>query len=75
MNEEKKSFYTGVKPCGCVTALLVDDEKTTAKEVADFARNMHKTGRNMHHAELTKAELMATFKKCECQDGDKAVKP
>nr|MBL8412754.1 hypothetical protein [Dechloromonas sp.] len=74
ISQEKKTFYTGVKPCGCVTALLVDDDETTAKEVADFAREMHKTGRKMKHAELSQDEFMATFKKCECSIGKKEIK-
>lgn len=72
---EKKSFYIAVKPCGCVTACLVDDDKTTAKEVADFARDMHKTGRKMNHVEMTEAEFMATLKRCECKQAGEATKP
>lgn len=65
--EERKSFYIGVKLCGCITASMVDDDKTTAKDVADFANNMHKTGRKIKHAELTEAEFMAALKRCQCQ--------
>ncbi len=64
--EERNSFDIGVKSCGCITACMVDDDKTTAKDVADFAKNMHKTGRKMKHAELTEVEFMASFKRCEC---------
>lgn len=45
---------------------MIDDDKTTAKDVADFAKNMHKTGRKMKHAELTEVEFMASLKRCEC---------
>lgn len=72
MSLERKSFYPGVKACGCTTALLVDDDKTTAKDVADFAREMHKTGRKMNHVELTESEFMATFKRCECSQETKS---
>ena len=64
--EDRKSFYLGVKPCGCVTASLVDDEMTTAKDVANFAKDMHKTGRKMRHAEMTEAEFASVFKRCKC---------
>ncbi|MCP5233400.1 MAG: hypothetical protein H6948_15175 [Zoogloeaceae bacterium] len=63
--EERRGFYVGVKPCGCVTASLVDDADTTAKDVADFSREMHKTGRKVQHMELTKDEFMAQWKKCD----------
>lgn len=72
--EERKIFYIGVKPCGCITACMVDDDKTTAKEVSDFAKNMHKTGRKMKHAELTEAEFMASFKPCQCAPSNAEVR-
>lgn len=70
---EKKGFYVGVKACGCLTACLVDDENTTAKEVAEFAREMHKTGRRMKHRDLTEKEFLESFNKCECPPGNKAA--
>ena len=60
--EERKIFYIGVKPCGCITACMVDDDKTAAKEEVSDPKNMHKTGRKMKHAEPTEAEFMASFK-------------
>lgn len=63
---EKKGFYVGVKVCGCITACLVDDESTTPKEIAEFAREMYKTNRKMKHIELTEEEFLASFKKCAC---------
>lgn len=57
--------YTGVaKCCGKVTAAMVDDEKTSAKDVADFARSMHKTDRELRHVE----DILLTIKleRCEC---------
>lgn len=62
--KEKKKFYVGVRPCGCVTATLRDDNDTTPKEIAEFARHMHKSGRRMEHMEITQEELIATFKPC-----------
>ena len=74
MKQIAKSFYIGVKDCGCTTACLVDDDETTAKEVAEFAREMHKTGRKLKHVELTEAEFMATVKQCDCSAGNKEAK-
>ena len=62
--EEKRKFYVGIKACGCITAALVDDEKTTPKDIAEFARDMHKTKRRMEHRELTQPEFAASFTPC-----------
>lgn len=62
--EEKRKFYVGIRSCGCITAALVDDEKTTPKEIAQFAREMHKTKRRMEHRELAQGEFSATFAPC-----------
>jgi hypothetical protein len=65
MTEEKRKFYVGVRPeCGCHTAMLVDDEQTSPKEIARFARDMAKTKRVVRHVELTREEYMATFRPC-----------
>ena len=45
--QERHRFYVGVKDCGCITATLVDDSITKPKEIADFAREMEKTGRRI----------------------------
>lgn len=42
-------YYVGIAACGCVRALLIDDEKTTAKEIADFARRQAQMKRRMEH--------------------------
>lgn len=70
-NEKRQSFYIGTKACGCVTAAMVDDEQTTAKDVADFAREMHKTGRKLSHVEMTEQQFMDSLKACECKNGKK----
>lgn len=44
-------FYVGIAECGCVRAAQVDDEQTTAKEVAEFARRQQQKGRTMAHVE------------------------
>ena len=62
--EEKRKFYVGITECGCITAALVDDEKTTAKEIAQFARDMHKTKRRMEHRELSQPEFAAMVAPC-----------
>ena len=62
--EEKRKFYVGITECGCITAALVDDEKTTAKEIAQFASDMHKTKRRMEHRELAQPEFAAMFAPC-----------
>lgn len=62
--EEKRKFYVGISGCGCITAALVDDEKTTAKDIAQFARDMHKTKRRMEHRELAQPEFSAMFAPC-----------
>ncbi len=62
---EKRKFYVGIRPCGCITACLVDDQDTQPGEIAEFARDMKKTGRRVEHRELSYAEFEATFKCCE----------
>ena len=44
-------FYVGVAKCGCERAWLIDDNETTEKEVADFARRQHQSNRTMKHVE------------------------
>lgn len=76
MGEEKRKFYAGVRPdCGCHTALLVDDEKTTAKDVARFAADMAKSQRVVRHVELTHVEYMTTFRACPHMTPNAQVQP
>jgi hypothetical protein len=57
--------YIGVdRCCGAVSAAMVDDDKTTAKDVAEFARDMHKTSRDLRHVECEQGELK--LQRCEC---------
>lgn len=62
---EKRKFYVGIRPCGCITACLVDDHDTQPGEIAEFARDMKKTNRRVEHREMSHAEFEATFKCCE----------
>lgn len=66
MRAKKKQLYIGVKTCGCVTASLIDDKMTTAKDIADFAREMHKSNREVRHVKWTQQEFMEKLKACEC---------
>lgn len=42
-------FYIGIAECGCVRGLLVDDERTTAGEIAEFAERQAQMNRRMKH--------------------------
>ena len=44
-------FYVGIGKCGCVRGALVDDEDTTPKEVAEFARRQQQAKRTMRHVD------------------------
>lgn len=52
--------YIAVKPCGCATAILVNDEKTTAAEVAMFYRDRG----NRTIENVTLDEGRARLKRC-----------
>lgn len=67
MTDQKWDFYAGVRECGCMTALMVDDESTTAEEIAEFATEMAKLNRRVVHRSLTHAEFQETFKACTHQ--------
>lgn len=57
-------YYIGVaKCCGNVTAALVDDQRTTAKEVGEFAHNVVSSGREFKHVD-TLDKL--TIRRCKC---------
>lgn len=61
-----KSYYVGMKKaCGCITAAMVDDEQTTAKDVASFAKDVAKYDRNLRHIELPDDERLE-IKFCRC---------
>lgn len=62
------NFYVGISECGCISAMLVDDNDTTAKEVADFARRMQRTKRRMQHRIVTPSEREQLFKPCPHQE-------
>ena len=42
--EERKIFYIGVKPCGCITACMVVMTTNDGERSVRLAKNMHKTG-------------------------------
>lgn len=63
-DDEKKPFYAGVRPCGCIAALMVDDETTSRSDVTAFEADMVRSGRKCEHRMLTRAEFDATFHKC-----------
>lgn len=44
-------FYIGIAECGCVRGALIDDERTTPEEVADFARRQQQMKRQIRHVE------------------------
>jgi hypothetical protein len=57
--------YIGVdRCCGVISAAMVDDDKTSAKDVADFARDMHKSSRDLRHVEVPDGSLKLA--RCEC---------
>lgn len=59
------SFYIGVaKCCGNVTAALVDDEKTTRREVGNFAADLLARGRDLKQVETLDGLKIA---RCRCQ--------
>jgi hypothetical protein len=62
--KETRPFYVGVSECGCVTAMLVDDDKTTPKEIGDFARRMSKSKRRMEHRTVTIDDFGRFFQPC-----------
>jgi hypothetical protein len=66
MRPETKPFYVGVRPCGCITAAMIDDDTTTPDEIAEFARDMAKSGRRVEHRSLTQEEFQRTFVQCKC---------
>lgn len=62
---EKKWFYVGINPCGCVTASMTTcKEYATPEKVDDFKRNMDLTGRTTELREFSKDEFMAAFGEC-----------
>lgn len=52
-----QKFYLGVRPTGVVSAMLRDDEMTTADEVADFSRRMAQSGRTVARRTLTTDQI------------------
>lgn len=49
-------YYVGIAKCGCERAWLIDDDETTAKEIADFARRQQQMKRSMKHVERMNLE-------------------
>ncbi len=44
-----RRYYVGVAACGCTRLALIDEDLTSATEVADFAKRQAKLGRRMEH--------------------------
>ena len=62
---EKKWFYVGINPCGCITASMTTcREYATPKKVDDFKRKMDLTGRTTELREFSKDEFMETLGEC-----------
>lgn len=61
-----KNFYVGKRSCGCITAALVDDDKTTPDEIAEFARSMKGTQRRVEHLSLP-LETPIPLVHCTCK--------
>ena len=62
---EKKWFYVGINPCGCITASMTTClEYATPKKVDDFKRKMDLTGRTTELREFSKDEFMAALGEC-----------
>lgn len=58
-------FYVGIAVCGCERAWLIDDDETTPKEIAEFARRQQKMKRTMKHVEKMNLE---TAPECTVHD-------
>lgn len=57
--------YLGVaKCCGRITAAMLDDQHTTAKDVADFAKSLHKSDRELRHVD---DDSQIKLERCECK--------
>ena len=68
---EKKWFYVGINPCGCITASMTTClEYATPKKVDDFKREMDLTGRTTELREFSKDEFMELKggEKISCRD-------
>jgi len=63
-SEERKPFYVGVRPCGCITAAMVDAEWLSRSDVTAFENDMVRSGRKFEHRMLTRDEFDATFHRC-----------
>lgn len=63
-NEERKPFYIGVRPCGCITAAMVDDDTISRSDVTAFENDMVRSGRRFERRMLTRAGFDATFRMC-----------
>lgn len=60
--------YIGRKTCGCITAAMIDDEKTTAEQRTEFAKNMFDSGRSVERMKFDDAKNLLC--RCQCVKGD-----
>ena len=58
--------YIGINPCGCITAAMIDDADTSAERVAEFAKNMAKTGRKLKHITFDPDKEPLIVVRCKC---------
>ena len=76
---EKKWFYVGINPCGCITASMTTcPEYATPKKVDAFKREMDLTGRTTELREFSKDEFMAALGECSHKSNvraQRAAKP
>ena len=62
---EKKWFYVGINPCGCITASMITlQEYATPKKVDDFKKEMALIGCEVELREFSKDEFMMAFGEC-----------
>lgn len=62
---DSNAFYVGIAECGCIRALLVDDEHTTPDEIASFAKRQKKMKRRMEHRrDLSQDEVKSAMFGC-----------
>jgi hypothetical protein len=56
-------FYIGIeKCCGAIPAALVSDERTKAKDVGEFVKDVIESGLELQHIETDKI----TIARCKC---------
>jgi hypothetical protein len=66
--------YIGVaKCCGAITAAMVDDELTKAKDVGRFAKDVVDSGRELKHVDTGADRL--SLERCRCSRVSASAEP